>query len=139
MINYQNKSCSTGAFTMLKRFLNFSHDKSDAADGSIQPATQTLGLMELAQECQRPGGRPTPVEGAPKTIDFDQIYQNATVKPPAIPYSIMKVVEMSASSHLEGMTPEAKRSALLMALEAGGAEIEDLLQDALVRQRALND
>ena len=37
------------------------------------------------------------------------------------------------------MTPEAKRCALFMALEAAGAEIEDLLQDAVVRQRALND
>jgi hypothetical protein len=37
------------------------------------------------------------------------------------------------------MTPEAKRCALLMALEAASAEIEDLLQDAVVRQRALND
>jgi hypothetical protein len=37
------------------------------------------------------------------------------------------------------MSPEAKRCALLMALDAAGVEIEDLLQDAVVRQRALND
>ena len=72
-------------------------------------------------------------------LDFEQIYLTAAVKPPSIPYSIMKVADMAASPHLHGMTPDAKRSALLMALEAGGAEMEDLLQDAVVRQRALND
>jgi hypothetical protein len=32
-----------------------------------------------------------------------------------------------------------KRASVLMALEAAGVQIEDLLQDALLRQRALND
>jgi len=70
---------------------------------------------------------------------FEQIYQNAAVKPPRIAYGILKIAEMVNSPHLSGMSPEAKRCSLLMALEAADAEIEDLLQDAVVRQRALND
>ncbi len=70
---------------------------------------------------------------------FDNIYTNAAVKPPRIPYGILKVAEMIASVHLSGMSPETKRSALMMALEAASAEVEDVLQDAVVRQRALND
>ncbi|MGA2434405.1 MAG: hypothetical protein ABSG25_03880 [Bryobacteraceae bacterium] len=77
---------------------------------------------------------------APADIgNFEQIYQNAAVKPPQIEYGILKVSEMANSAHLGGMSPEAKRASLLMALEAAGAEIEDLLQDAVVRQRALHD
>jgi small-conductance mechanosensitive channel len=74
-----------------------------------------------------------------KPASFDQIYQNAAAKPPQICYGIPKIMEMVDSPHLSGMTPEAKRCALFMALEAAGAQIEDLLQDAVVRQRALND
>jgi predicted ATP-binding protein involved in virulence len=54
-------------------------------------------------------------------------------------YNILKVSDMLNSQHLSTMSTEAKRCSLLMALEAAGAEIEDLLQDAVVRQRALND
>ncbi len=72
-------------------------------------------------------------------FSFEEIYQNAAVKPARLPYTILKVAEMTSSPHLAGMAPETKRCSLLMALEAAGAEVEDLLQDAVVRQRALND
>jgi hypothetical protein len=74
-----------------------------------------------------------------KYAGFEQIYSGAPVKPPKVAYGILKIAEMVNSSHLTGMAPEARRCSLLMALEAAGAEIEDLLQDAVVRQKALND
>lgn len=77
--------------------------------------------------------------GVPKYGPFEQIYQTAAVKPPRLAYGILKVAEMVNSAHLASLSPEARRCSLLMALEAAGAEIEDLLQDAVVRQRALND
>lgn len=77
--------------------------------------------------------------GVPKYGSFEQIYQSASVKPPRLSYGILKVADMMGSGHLAGMSAEAKRCSLLMALEAAGAEVEDLLQDAVVRQRALND
>jgi hypothetical protein len=77
--------------------------------------------------------------GVPRYGPFEQIYQAAAVKPPRLAYGILKVAEMMNSPHLEGLSPDARRCSLLMALEAAGAEIEDLLQDAVVRQRALND
>jgi hypothetical protein len=46
---------------------------------------------------------------------------------------------MAESPHLAGMNAEAKRSAILMALDAAGAKIEEILQDAVLRQRALNE
>ncbi|HLK48570.1 MAG TPA: hypothetical protein VKT49_10575 [Bryobacteraceae bacterium] len=80
-----------------------------------------------------------PASGVPKYGPFEHIYQSAAVKPPRLSYGILKVAEMMNSPHLSGMSPEARRCSLLMALEAAGVEIEDLLQDAVVRQRALND
>jgi len=79
-------------------------------------------------------------EHAPALLtDFEQIYQSGAVKPPRLSYGVLKVAEMLSSSHLSGMSLEAKRAALMMALDAGGAKMEDILQDAIVRQRVLND
>jgi hypothetical protein len=68
---------------------------------------------------------------------FDQIYQNATNKLPRISYNILKVTEMVNSPHLSTLNAEAKRASLLMALEAAGVAVEDVLQDAVLRQKAL--
>lgn len=108
-------------------------------------ATERLAPAVVASGDPAPAPRTPPASAnsgvvtAPKYGPFDQIYQNAAVKPPRLPYGILKVAEMVNSPHLSAMSPEAKRCSLLMALEAAGAEIEDLLQDAVVRQRALND
>ena len=68
---------------------------------------------------------------------FEQIYQSVVNKLPRIPYNILKVVEMVGSPHLATMSAEAKRCSLLMALEAAGVAVEDVLQDAVIRQQAL--
>jgi hypothetical protein len=70
---------------------------------------------------------------------FEQIYQTASVKPQRIAYSILKVAEMMKSQHLATMSVEAKRCSLLMALDAAGCAVEEILQDAVIRQRALAD
>jgi predicted phage gp36 major capsid-like protein len=46
---------------------------------------------------------------------------------------------MINSPHLAGMSGDVKRCALLMALEAAHVDPDQLLQDAMLRQRALND
>ncbi len=74
-----------------------------------------------------------------KPDTFEQIYNGATVKPPKIAYGIQKVADMAHSSHLEGMSPEYKRRALLMALNAAGSDEGEVLNDLVVRQRALKE
>ena len=79
-------------------------------------------------------------EHAPAMLaDFEQIYLGGAVKPPRLAYGVLKVSDMLNSAHLCGMPPESKRAALMMALDAGGAKMEDILQDAIVRQRVLNE
>jgi hypothetical protein len=45
---------------------------------------------------------------------------------------------MLGSEHLRGLSTEVKRSSILVALEASGAKIEDVIQDAVRRDRALD-
>jgi hypothetical protein len=109
--------------------------------GPADPTVVVGTTQELTVAEARPPARlPSPVPGeASPYASFEQIYQNGAVKPPRISYGILKVASMVSSSHLAGLSADAKRCSLLMALEAAGVEVEDLLQDAVVRQKLLND
>lgn len=69
---------------------------------------------------------------------FDEIYSAAEIQTPPHGYSIEKVATMLASEHLRGLSAEVKKSSILVALEASGAKIEDVIQDAVRRDRALD-
>ncbi len=69
---------------------------------------------------------------------FDEIYRSAGIKSPRLGYSIGKVIEMLHSEHIRNLTTETKRASLLMALEAAGVQVDEVLQDATLRQRAIN-
>lgn len=83
----------------------------------------------------------SPVPGATpgRYSSFEQIYQSVTNKLPRINYNILKVADMMGSPHLSSMSTEARRCSLLMALEAAGVAVEDVLQDAVLRQKALTE
>ncbi len=92
----------------------------------------------------RPVSAPPPQTPAPPAVpgrysSFEQVYQSVTNKLPRINYNILKVAEMMTSPHLSSLSAEAKRCSLLMALEAAGVAVEDVLQDAVLRQKALTE
>src|ERR1700722_1642594 len=70
---------------------------------------------------------------------FNEIYRSGPANHTDLPYDIMKVAKMLESPHISSMSAESQRGALMMALEAAGAEVTDILQDSMVRQRALSD
>jgi len=76
-----------------------------------------------------------------KLLSFDEIYHKAAFKaaPSTAVWDILKVAEVVNNSHLHGLSPAAKHSALMMALESAGVAVEDMLQDAVQRQRVLNE
>jgi hypothetical protein len=125
---------------MLKRWFESSSNGNGASrmeehrNGSAD-GVAVLELEEMTAETVAPSSVPALED----CVDFDQIYRSATVKPPQLPYSILKVVAMMNSQHLSTLSPDGRRSALMMALEAVGAQVEDLLQDAVVRERALKE
>lgn len=76
-----------------------------------------------------------------KLSSFEEIYRRSTFKPATstAAWDILKVADMMSSEHLHGLSAAAKHSALMMALEAAGVAVEDMLQDAVQRQRVLNE
>jgi hypothetical protein len=69
---------------------------------------------------------------------FDQIYQAAEIPPAPQGYSIMKVADMMQSEHIRSMPADVRRSSVLVALDAAGVDIKDVIQDAVRRDRALD-
>src|SRR5271154_1695795 len=68
---------------------------------------------------------------------LEDIYRTAGIMEPRMGYSITKVVEMLRSDHLRGLGDEVKRASVLMALNAAGVPLGDILQDAAQRQAAV--
>jgi hypothetical protein len=69
---------------------------------------------------------------------FDDIYGAADIKPPAHGYSILKVSDMLNSEHIRAMPAEVKKGSIMVALEAAGVKIQDVIQDAIRRDQALD-
>ncbi len=76
-----------------------------------------------------------------KLSSFDEIYRKSAFKAATstAAWDILKLSDMVNNDHLHGLSPAAKHSALMMALEAAGVAVEDMLQDAVQRQRVLNE
>jgi hypothetical protein len=126
------------------RFTN--EDDAPPQNGVSRTTAVAQPVVEAQNEVPREEPRTPPrapahnqAEASGPHPPFEQIYANAPVKPPRIPYGILKVAGMANSPHLAGLSVDAKRCSLLMALEAAGVDVEDLLQDAVVRQKALNE
>jgi len=101
----------------------------DAAQNAAQMVAQIAATVPLESKFSAPVRNPT---------SFDEIYHAAEITPPAHGYTIEKVATMLQSEHLRGLSAEVKRSSILVALEASGAKIEDVIQDAVRRDRALD-
>lgn len=130
---------------MLKRWFDFSSNGNGHAAAEVSRNGYTeavLALTDVGESACPPGPPPSP---QPKVcgnvletaVDFGQIYERAGVRPSVC--GILKVVEMVHSPHLSGMSPEGKRCAVRMALDAVGTSVESVLQDAVTRQSILND
>jgi hypothetical protein len=119
---------------MFKRWFEFSSNGNGSAGiGELRNGSMTNGLaLPPPPESECPPIPEHRVDPAPAS-------RNAVAKQPQSPCGILKVAEMANSEHLAGLSPEAKRCAIMMALEAVGAGVEDLLHDAVIRQRALDD
>jgi hypothetical protein len=71
-------------------------------------------------------------------LPMEDIYRAAGIMSAPRGYGIRKVVDMLQSPHLQGLSTEMKRAAVLMALEAAGVPLEQLQADAKVRREALD-
>lgn len=105
---------------------------------SIQPMEPKLAPMVAAKPLVSPAAGPGPASAPAAPLSFNEIYSAADIAPPAHGYSILKIADMLKSPHIAALPVEVKRSSVMVALDAAGVKIEEVVQDAVRRDKALD-
>ena len=113
-----------------------STDYIEPSDSAREDPTNAARMVaEIAASVPAVSTFSTPVNDP---TSFAEIYQAAEIATPAHGYTILKVASMLQSEYLHGLPQEVKRNSILVALEATGAKIDDIIEDAVRRDRALD-
>jgi hypothetical protein len=112
-------------------------DTPGPSNGSLASSTPPDSARESKLASAGPAGSDFAAPGGELMV-FEEVYRSAGIKSPRLGYSIGKVIEMLHSEHIRNLPTETKRASLLMALEAAGVQVDEVLQDATLRQRAIN-
>ena len=130
---------------MTKKWYNYfvSVDEANTADPSSSNARDAVAssksaAQSVAEIAASIAAEPTFTTPVSDPTSFDEIYKAAEI--PAAPqgYSILKVAQMLESEHIRNLPSDVKKSSVLVALDAAGADVKDVIQDAVRRDRALD-
>lgn len=135
---------------MSKKWYNYfvsvgGSDESQTAGSqeTIPNAAQTVAEIAASlTPTQPPAATPAaPVANGPASPipdSFAELYQTAGIVMPAHGYTIEKVTAMLESQHIRNLPAEVKRSSILVALDAAGVKVQEIVEDAIRRDRALD-
>ena len=124
---------------MSKKWYSFfvvaDESKASALDVAGEaPPSPPLRASDLAPEPPVPDVPPL----AAPTADLSIVYESAKITAPPHGYTVLKVAEMLQSEHIRGLPADVRRKSVLVALDAAGVKIDDIVQDAVRRDRALD-
>jgi len=71
-------------------------------------------------------------------MSFPEIYSAAEINAPEHGYTVLKIIDLLHSEHIRNLSRDVKKSSLLLALEAAGVKAEEIVQDAVRRDKALD-
>jgi len=116
------------------------------ADDTAQQAEDTSATTAAAKSAAQSVAEiaatisPEPHFTTPVTdpTSFEEIYNAAEIPPAAKGYSILKVAQMLGSDHIRNLPSDVRKSSILVALDAAGVDVKDVIQDAIRRDRALD-
>src|SRR5271155_3750428 len=120
---------------------NVSREKS-------RPALPPVTAVTVSESANRPAAnRPVTTEKymfntqteALNLSPSDDVYRAADIAVPTHGFTILKVADMLQSAHIRHMAPEVKRSSIMVALEASSVRLQDIIEDAVRRSRALDN
>lgn len=70
--------------------------------------------------------------------DLAEIYTSAQIATPAHGYTVLKVAEMLQSEHIRSLPNDVKQRSIMVALDAAGVKVTEIIEDAVQRDRALD-
>jgi Asp-tRNA(Asn)/Glu-tRNA(Gln) amidotransferase A subunit family amidase len=104
--------------------------KSADAEAQAPPPRRVTDVVPEAEPAfTTPVANPTALE---------DIYRSAQIVAAAHGYTVLKVAEMLQSEHIRSLPSEVKRKSILVALDAAGVTVNEIVEDAVRRDRALD-
>ena len=107
----------------------------EGATGSHASSTEPRRVEDVAAEVTVD---PQFASTATAVTDLSEVYESAKIAPPAHGYTILKVADMLESEHIRSLPADVKRKSVLVALDAAGVKVDDIVQDAVRRDHALD-
>ena len=130
---------------MTKKWYNYFVSVDEANSAGPSPSSVKGGgessksaAQSVAEIASSVAAEPTFTTPVSDPTSFEEIYRAAEI--PAAPqgYSILKVAQMLESEHIRNLPSDVKKSSVLVALDAAGTDIKDVILDAVRRDRALD-
>ena len=115
-----------------------SAEESTSAAPHPQAKTVASPAQTVAEIAAAIGPEPKFSAPVSNPTSFEEIYRAAEIPSPPHGYTILKVAEMLQSELIRSLAPSVKRSSILVALEAAGVKIQEVVEDAVRRDRALD-
>ena len=115
--------------SLFPKFWRSQQDDSEAPDNATSTEVPVNKLNANATE--------GPADPQGDLLSCEDIYHASGILSARSRYGINKIIEMLTSKHIRDMAKDVKRASVLMALDAAGTSVDDVLQDAARRQHAL--
>jgi len=130
---------------MTKKWYNYFVSVDEADQSAAQASSSQRGTGGTASAAQSVAEIASSVAAEPRfttpisdPTSFDQIYDAAEIPSPPQGYSILKIAQMLESEHIRNLPSDVKKSSVLVALDAAGVDVKEVIQDAVRRDRALD-
>jgi hypothetical protein len=130
---------------MTKKWYNYFvsvDEATQSAEASSNARGTAIGTVSAAQSvaeiASSVAAEPTFTTPISDPTSFDEIYKAAEIPLPPQGYSILKIAQMLESEHIRNLPSDVKKSSVLVALDAAGVDIKEVIQDAVRRDRALD-
>jgi len=113
-------------------------EEKPSAEAAEPPPAPRSAAQTVAEIASAAAISPTFKAPVSNPSSFAEIYQAAEITDAGHGYTILKVADMLQSEYIRNLSPTVKRSSLMLALEAAGVKVQEVVQDAVRRDRALD-
>ena len=123
---------------MAKKWYSYfvvTEEPSAVPSGAAQAPAPPQRVADVVADSGEESTVSPPAQGA---VDLGQVYDGAKIQTPPHGYTVLKVARMLESEHIRTLPGDVKRKSILVALDAAGVKVTEIVDDAVRRDRALD-
>ena len=114
-----------------------SSTQEDSAAQAVADIAASIQPAAVQQQVEKNIEAAAPSNGA-KPLSFQEIYAAAEIVAPVHGYTVLKIADMLENPHIKELPAEVKRSSVLVALDAASVRVQEIVEDAVRRDKALD-